>query len=69
MKAAVCVIFKIFCVLIKWKFHPLNKMATSGQKTYKSPVFAVFPFEEPDVFHYPKPDYSNCDQTFMDAIK
>eukprot|EP00703_Trepomonas_sp_PC1_P002844 JAP93762.1 hypothetical protein TPC1_13824 [Trepomonas sp. PC1] len=36
---------------------------------YKSPVFAVFPFEQPDVFSYPKPRYDVCDQFLLKSIK
>lgn len=39
-----------------------------AQRAYKSPVFAVFPFEQPGVFLYPRPAYDACDPDFLDAI-
>ncbi|CAL6071906.1 Conserved_hypothetical protein [Hexamita inflata] len=39
------------------------------QVKYKSPVFAVFPFEQPDIFQYAKPNYELCDQFLLKSIK
>ena len=36
---------------------------------YKSPVFAVFPFEQPDVFSYPRPNLQACDPYLLKSIQ
>ena len=42
---------------------------TAATIKYKSPVFAVFPFEQPDVFQYPKPALENCDQYLLKSVR
>ena len=42
---------------------------TSLTIKYKSPVFAVFPFEQPDVFSYPRPNLQACDPYLLKSIQ
>ncbi|KAH0569741.1 hypothetical protein SS50377_28700 [Spironucleus salmonicida] len=39
------------------------------QPRYKSPVFAVFPFEQPGVFSYAVPDLQGADPVLMKTIR
>lgn len=41
----------------------------AAQPKYKAPVFAVFPFNPPDVFSYPVPNLEACDPSIQRTIR